>query len=1010
MFGGARVLAACMCALWTAALGAAVELGCAEERRIDLKGAQGLEIAVRSLPPGARLRVEEVGADLSVEHPPGSTPLQLTYPMTRYGWRDFVVDDSGANAVRIQLSRATHGSARVQLLCEPVDATRAEWLARALVLADSIDRSVQSRPEIAEFEALLESAPDAHARASARHMYAGALFLVDRYADSAAAFGEAHRAWAALGERSRAGAALLGMADLELRLERHAQAGETASRVLEWLDSKGDAYLKVRARQVHCLQLDKQGESARAADCNEALIPAYRAAGDSEDALRTAVTMLNSLRNTPDRKRLERLVKLVESDPALGTAPAMLRGAFFFLRAYLHRDHGDLPEALADFERAMDSFEAGTEERVRWQANVLVQVARIYGQFGMSDQAYRLLERALLLYQPASSPGRIASALMALASIERSNARAAPAALWFERAHDIYRLLAMPTERAEAELGMLELRTPATPAAARAELDRQRDWSALSAANRGRLELLTVRWLVVAERLPEAQRRLAALKPESLDLPQWLLATRLRAQLMLAQGKSEEALVVLAEGLARLAGIARQTGNGGLGYLVMRFGRELREDWVRIALARSTRPPGTQWWLTLGGSSPLQAVTPAGSDDAAADFSAAVSRELLGDNRNTGASERALLSALAGRQANARPHALLPTLAAVQAELEERWLLIVVPAEPSSAALWLSKEHASVVELPGRAQLRESIQALLLALNTPTASVAGIDRAALTLSGQMLQGAPLASAPPRLLVLSDDLIGTIPLGLLRWPGNQAPLIETTTLSWVTRFESSPVRIQAPATRLHAVIAPGNATTARVGLARLRYAEREADLIAGADPEHELIRHTGAGASRDALVAALKDPAAWVHLAAHGFARPQMLGYAGTWLASPADPGRSEFLSWLDVANTALAAPLAVLNACQLAAGPSVTSQSSLSFAVAVSAAGIDHVVAAFWPISDSASALWIPAFYAAMHGHDAPHSAAALRTAQLALKASRAYRHPYYWASLAHFQRLQVAR
>ncbi len=1009
--GGGHLLAAGICALWCASLSASVDLGCAQELRVELRGSEVVELALRALPTGSRLQVEEAGADLVVEHPPGADPLQITYPMTRYGWRELPADQGGALAVRVRLWRATHGSARLRLLCEPVEAELAAWLARAQLLADSIDRSVQSRPDIDAFTALLESAPDERTRASARHMFAGALFLQDRYAESAGAFEEAHRAWAALGERARAGAALLGVADLEMRLERHAQGAATAARLLEWLEGPDDAYLKARARQVRCLQLDKQGEAQRAADCGEALIADYRQAGDAEDALRSAVSMLNSLRNTPDRQRLERLVTLVEADPGFATAGPMLRGSFFFYRAYLSRDRGNLPEALSDFERAMDSFEAGTEERVRWQANVLVQVARIYGQFGMSDQAYRLLERALLLYQPASSPARVASALMALANIERTNAREAPAAIWFERAHEIYRLLAMPTERAEAELGMLELRLPRTALAARAELDRKRDWSALSAAHRGRLELLEVRWLVAAERLPEAQRRLTALKPETLDLQQSLLATRLRAQLLLAQGKPEAAMKGLAEGLARLDGIARQTGNGGLGYLVMRFGRELREDWVRIALNTQTRPQSGQWWLTLGASSPLQAVTPSRSTGAAAaDFSAAVSRELLGDNRNPGASERALLSALAHTRAGASPQALLPTLAALQAELDQRWLLIVVPAEPSSAALWVSKEHASIVELPGRAALRDSIQALLLALNSAASATADIQRAALTLSGQLLHAAPIASAPPRLLVLSDDLIGTIPLGLLSWPGSATPLIDTTTLSWVTRFESAVGSASTPASRLHAVIAPGNATTARVGLARLRYAEQEADLIAGADPALQLVRHTGAAASPEALLAALRDPVAWVHLAAHGYARPQMLGYAGTWLASPADPTRSEFLSWLDVANTALAAPLAVLNACQLAAGPSATSQSSLSFAVAVSAAGIDHVVAAFWPISDSASALWIPAFYSAMRGQDANHSAEALRAAQLALKNSRAYRHPYYWASLAHFQRLRVAR
>jgi CHAT domain-containing protein len=207
-----------------------------------------------------------------------------------------------------------------------------------------------------------------------------------------------------------------------------------------------------------------------------------------------------------------------------------------------------------------------------------------------------------------------------------------------------------------------------------------------------------------------------------------------------------------------------------------------------------------------------------------------------------------------------------------------------------------------------------------------------------------------------------------------------------------------------------VVAPGNSATLKAGMATLRYADAEPDLIARTLPQITLERATGAAATPKALVDALSDPQAWVHLAAHGYARPQLLGYAGAWLASPDNPDRSVMLSWLDVIDTPLHAPLAVLNACQLAAGPGATSQSSLSFASAVSAAGVDHVVAAYWPISDSASAVWIPAFYAAMREQPAAHAMDALRTAQIALKDSRAFRHPYYWASLTYFRRLTVER
>jgi len=80
----------------------------------------------------------------------------------------------------------------------------------------------------------------------------------------------------------------------------------------------------------------------------------------------------------------------------------------------------------------------------------------------------------------------------------------------------------------------------------------------------------------------------------------------------------------------------------------------------------------------------------------------------------------------------------------------------------------------------------------------------------------------------------------------------------------------------------------------------------------------------------------------------------------------------------------------------------------LSFAGAVSAAGVDQVVAALWPLSDAATVRWVPAFYRALDDADLNSSAEALRQAQLELRASRHFRHPFYWASLVHFRHLKV--
>ena len=155
------------------------------------------------------------------------------------------------------------------------------------------------------------------------------------------------------------------------------------------------------------------------------------------------------------------------------------------------------------------------------------------------------------------------------------------------------------------------------------------------------------------------------------------------------------------------------------------------------------------------------------------------------------------------------------------------------------------------------------------------------------------------------------------------------------------------------------------------------------------------------------MAALAEPGAWVHIAAHGTAQPQHIGYAGLWLEPSGDDKTPAFLSWLDILDKGVRADLVVLNACQLGdSGNAING--NLSFAAAVSRAGAKQVVAALWPVSDSAAALWVPAFYSALAADPEHNAAAALRVAQLRLRASRAFAHPFFWAGMQATARLSL--
>lgn len=147
---------------------------------------------------------------------------------------------------------------------------------------------------------------------------------------------------------------------------------------------------------------------------------------------------------------------------------------------------------------------------------------------------------------------------------------------------------------------------------------------------------------------------------------------------------------------------------------------------------------------------------------------------------------------------------------------------------------------------------------------------------------------------------------------------------------------------------------------------------------------------------------------WVHVAAHGDTEAGRLGYSGLWLHGP-DNGQPVFVSAFDVIERGASADLVVLNACRLAADAAAR-RANIGFAASVLRSGARNVVAAAWPISDGASAIWVPRFYATLSQDPDGNVGEALRSAQLALAQSRAYRHPYFWASLVHLGHVDASR
>jgi CHAT domain-containing protein len=154
---------------------------------------------------------------------------------------------------------------------------------------------------------------------------------------------------------------------------------------------------------------------------------------------------------------------------------------------------------------------------------------------------------------------------------------------------------------------------------------------------------------------------------------------------------------------------------------------------------------------------------------------------------------------------------------------------------------------------------------------------------------------------------------------------------------------------------------------------------------------------------------LADRGGWVHIAGHGSTSAEYLGRSGLWLTDIENSGKPDLLSWMDVIEQGIRADVVVLNACALASSPTTSLSASTGFAEATLRAGANDVVAALWPINDTAASLWASTFYTQLSAHPTTEEIDdALRASMLRLRDTRAFRHPRYWASLVHLARIDL--
>src|SRR5262245_44078627 len=97
-----------------------------------------------------------------------------------------------------------------------------------------------------------------------------------------------------------------------------------------------------------------------------------------------------------------------------------------------------------------------------------------------------------------------------------------------------------------------------------------------------------------------------------------------------------------------------------------------------------------------------------------------------------------------------------------------------------------------------------------------------------------------------------------------------------------------------------------------------------------------------------------------------------------------------------IAQLRLGAELALLSGCETAGGRVTTGEGTLGLTAAFLSAGVPVVVSSLWPIDDRVTRAMMRSFYRRLAGGDPV--ATALRRAQLEMRRSSRYAHPYFWA------------
>jgi hypothetical protein len=959
-------------------------------------------IQIGHVPSGALWKVEELGTDLtlSVVHAAdraaslqavavGSRPVRhgIAYGAARTGQLLEVRADAESSSP----------IGRLQLICAP-DAT--QRMEASCIGAAGEPRSPAAARAWAAQQTPLCGATALQAAASGAYR-AGQPVIAE------ALFAEAGALWTALGDQSRIAASLLGQAEAVWRQGRHVDGLGLARAAQLNAEQAGARYLAARAHGQSCLAQRGVGELAHGATCQLEVVDRYLQLGEASAAASALLSAAAMAREDGRRSDLAAVTTRLATLER-GNLTALVRGRSLHLRAGLALDEGDLQTALSLLADAMDAFESVPS--ALWLAASNLQAARVHSALGAQTEAQYLARAAADGFRAIGMPEREGAAWLLLARVQAELNAPELAVEAADLAASRYREAARPQLRLASALAALS----ADPTAARlAQVEALVDASDEQPPRLSfDLALARARLAIDQGRGEWALARLAAMDARIPDVPRWIALLEVQAEAERSLGRAAHARARLELAMATLRHQADAIDSPVLAHMAARRLRRLAAAWIDTLAASDAGDPElvSKVGQVLLGTHPttwLRGQAQATSASEAALLRRVLSQAMAADGQGgTDALDVAEVQRLLW-QSPVGPPAVGPDAAEAWGNLRTRAaagarVLLIGLGRKQGVSVMVDGPQASMSLIPQVPDVLAQVARLRAGAGDRMHPVHALDAAAERLSRRLLPSGVAQPPPQSLALVLDDALAGLPFALLRWPGSQLPLVATTQLSYVLPAAGADQQVGSPSRPVAlAVLIAGTGARAQADrpmLPALPVAMREAGLVAAARPDWQV---TTLPLTLEPLRTALESPGARVHVAGHGAVVSGIQGFSGLWSAPETD-GRTSFISWIELAGRPLRASLVVLNACALGGDGGGAGEAAANFAQVVHASGVRDVVAALWPVSDSAGALWVPAFYRALDKNPAD-VADAVRQAQLRLRESRAFRHPYYWASLAHW-------